>query len=458
MNEAKEHMELSMERRKSAAPVIILLVLFLVVIIAGFASVFYFLNEIEAYKQAASDADYFFRSHTPQQFINRAVDAEPYHYHDPHEEALYFYEAPEGFTMISHSAAWDQDMLELLYFELLRNEHGDEINMLHEVIVYPFSEEEGNMLASYTIGTTAVSFFIQFPAFPPEFTVPFPREVGKITLYSGDTNTTIDSMANSLSHEYGHLYTFYYMLYAENNEYDSDENDSLDATEYAGLREASRFDLITNATPGSTYMEERHRYLFEIAAEDYVQLMGSPRTRQVVDFVDVQQILNGAQQPSRTHDARNAFPQENMMIPLAIDVPGLAEYFYSFIDAKPRVPIEGKKDVTLQIRRESTRFELVGGPRTFIYYTVTWNAPYDSAIYTLAYYDPENYTGWGIPVKTVHPGQTMSAVMGEYVVVRGTEVIHIPDSAMQGSKVLFVVALLPDGTFYISDKLEHNFD
>ena len=447
-----------MERRKSAAPVIILLILFIAVIIAGLASVFYFTNEIEAYKQASSEADNFFRSHIPQPFINRAVDAKSYHYHDPHEEALYFYETPEGFTMISHSEAWDQDMLELLYFELLRNEHGEEINMLNEVIIYPYSEEEGNMLASYTIGTTAVSFFIQFPALPPEFAVFFPREVGKITLYGGDTNTTIDSMANSLSHEYGHLYTFYYMLYTEDDENESEENDSLDATEYARLREALRFDLITNATPGSTYMEERHRYLFEIAAEDYVQLMGSPRTRQVVDFVDVQQILNGAQQPSRTNDARNAFPQENMMIPLAIDVTGLAEYFYSFIDAKPRVPVEEKKDITLQINRESTRLELVEGPRTFIYYTITWNAPYDSAIYTLVYYDPENYTGWGIPVKTVHPGQATSAVMGEYVVVRGTEVVHIPGSAVQGNKVLFVVAQLPDGTFYISDKLEHNFD
>ena len=447
-----------MERKKSAAPIIVLLILFLAVIIAGFASIFYFTNEIEAYRQASSDADNFFRSHSPQPFINSAVDAEPYHYDDPHEEALFFYEALEGFTLISHSEAWDRDMLELLYFELLRNEHGDEINMLYEVIVYPYREDESNMLASYTVGTTSVSFSIQFPAFPPGFSVFFPREIGRITLYGGDTNTTIDSMANSLSHEYGHLYTFYYMLHTENGDYDSSENDSLDGTEYAGLREASRFNLITNATPGSTYMEERHRYLFEIAAEDYVQLMGSPRTRQVVDFVDVQQILNSAQQPSRTADARNAFPQENMMIPLANDVPGLAEYFYSFIGANPRVPIEEKKDVTLQVRRESTQLDLVEGSRTFIYYTITWNAPYDNAIYTLVYYDPDNYTGWGVPVKTVHPGQATSAVMGEYVVVRGTEVLHIPNSAVQGTKVLFVVALLQDGTFYISEKLEHNFD
>jgi len=448
-----------MDCRGSAKVIIIILVtIFLVVTAVGFATVYYFSNEMAVYQRASAEASAFFRSHVPQPFINRAVDAEPYHYDYLHDDALFFYETPEGFTMISHSNAWDQNMLELLYHELLRNEHGDEINLLYEVVVYPDAEEEGSVLASYSRGTTSVSFFIQFPALPYDFTVVFPRDMGRINLYNGNTNNTIDSIAGSLSHEYGHLYTFYYMLYTEPDEYDSDEYDSLAGTEYARLREASRFDLITNATPGSTYMEERYRYLFEIAAEDYVQLMGSPRTRQVVDFIDIQQFLNGAQHPPRTNDARNAFPQENMMIPLANDVPRLAEYFYSFIDVEPRVPVEEKKDVTLRIDQESTQLNLTNGPRTFIYYTITWNAPYDNAIYTLVYYEPDNYTGWGVPVKTVRPGQDASAIVGEYVVIQGMDVLHVPDSAMNGTKVFFVVALLPDGTFYISEKFEYNFD
>jgi len=445
-----------MERRKSAAPIIILVILFLLVLLAGIATVFYLSNEIEAHLQASADADAFFRSHSPQPFINGAADAEPFYYHDPHEDALYFFETPEGFTIISHSEAWDRDMLELLYFELLRNEHGDEINILYEIIVHPDAEEESNMLGSYSVGTVSVNFFIQFPALPPEFTVFFPREMGRINLYSGDTNTTIDSMANSLSHEYGHLYTFYYMFHIDDDDFDPREDGSLSGTEYARMREASRFNLITSASPGSTYMQERHRYLIEIAAEDYVQLMGSPGTRQVVDFVDIQQILNGAVQPTSTINSRNAFPQENMRIPLANEVPGLAEYFYSFIGAEPQVPIEEKKDVTLQIRRDTTQLDLETGPRTFVYYTITWNAPYNDAIYTLVYYNPDSNTGWGVPVKTVRPGQAASAIMGEYVVVHGQNVTF--GSAVSGTKVLLVVALLPDGTYYISEKLEYNFD
>jgi len=236
------------------------------------------------------------------------------------------------------------------------------------------------------------------------------------------------------------------------------EGDSLQDTTYASLREAGRFNLITNATPGDTYMQERHRYLIEIAAEDYVQLMGSPTSRSVVDFVDVQQWLNGADFVTSWLGARNAFPQENMMLPLAVDVPGLKEYFYSFIDAEPRVPREEKQDITLEINRRSVQHNLETGSRTFIYYTIIWNAPYQNAIYTLAWYDPDNYTGWGVPVKTVRPGQTNSAIIGEYVVERGTGVQFPTDGRVHGTRVFYVVALLPDGTFYISDKLEYDFD
>jgi len=363
------------------------------------------------------------------------------------------YDAPEGFTIISHSPAWNQEMLELLYHELLKNEHGEEINLLYEVIIYPYDEEEGNMLASYTLGTTAVSFNLQFPAFPSEIDIDFPQDVGSIVLYGGDTKTTIESIAASLSHEYGHLYTFYYMFGTGIN-----EKDTLEGTEYARLRNAANLGLITGAGPGDTYMQERHRYLFEIAAEDYVQLMGSPTTRQVVDFVDVQQVLNGAEPPTSWLGARNAFPQENMMIPLAGDVPGLADYFYSYIDATPRVPVEEKKDVTLDIQRRSIQHNLVTGLRTFVYYSITWNAPYQNAIYTLVCYDPDDYIGWGIPIKTVRPGQNTSAIIGEYVIDLGDRVTSLDDGNANGFKVFFVVALLPDGTLYISDKLEYDFD
>ena len=145
------------------------------------------------------------------------------------------------------------------------------------------------------------------------------------------------------------------------------------------------------------------------------------------------------------------------MLPLAIDVPGLEAYFFSFIDAEPGAPIEERQDIAVQIRQHSVQHNLVSGLRTFVYYTITWNTPYDNAIYTLVCYDPDNYTGWGIPIKTVRPGQNASAVIGEYVIERGTQIVSLNDRLAEGTKVFYVVAQLPDGTYFISDKLEHHF-
>jgi len=443
-----------MKAERSGRPgIVVLVVLFLIVIILSFVADYHFRTEIEVYRLSKAGMEEILRLHSSYPFINSAVDAKPYIYDDPRDDALYFFEAPEGFTMISHSAVWNVNMLELLYHELLQNEYGEEIDLLYEIVIYPYEEEDGNMLASYTLGMSAVEFFIQFPAFPPDFVIKFPMSIGSINIYGGDTNTTIQSMANSLSHEYGHLYTFYYMFGSV-----IDAEESLADTYYAGLREARRFDLIVNAGPGETYMQDRHRYLFEIAAEDYVQLMGSPTTRTVVDFIDIRQFLNGAQHPPSMTGARNAFPQENLMIPLANDVRGLDEYFYSFIEKEPRVPVEPKQDVILNIERNSVHHNLVSGPRTFVYYEITWNTPYNNAVYTLVFYDPDDYSGWGTPVKTVRPGGTLSAIIGEYAINRGDQIVSLNDNFAEGTKAFFVVAMLPDGTYYISEKLFYTFN
>ena len=439
-------------RRSGSALIVIMFILGLALLGVGLTANYHFSAEFEAYQSSRAEADAAFLAYSPSPFINSAAEAEAYVPYDPREDALFLYEAPEGFFIISHSTHWNQHMLELLYHELMLNEHGEEIDFLHEIIIFPYAEEEGSMLASYSLATTAVNFFVMFPAFPDDFAIAFPQIIGRINLYDGDTLNTIESIAGSLSHEYGHLFTFYHMF---DNE--SDEDGSLERTTYAGLREALQNNLLTSATPGVTYMRERHRYLFEIAAEDYVQLMGSPTTRRVVDFVDVQQVINGAEHPASISGARNAFPQENMMLPLANDVPGLKAYFFSFVDAEPRVPIEEKQDVTLDIRRNSVQHNLVSGLRTFVYYTITWNTPYQDAIYTLVCYDPFDYSGWGHPIKTVHPGNAGSAIIGEYVVERGEQVVTMDDGLAEGVKVFFVVALLPDGTFYISEKLEYEF-
>jgi hypothetical protein len=259
-------------------------------------------------------------------------------------------------------------------------------------------------------------------------------------------------MAVSLSHEYGHLFTYYHMPEI----YDT-ESDAAAQSVYAMLREANRHELISGAYDEAFYREQRHRFLFEVAAEDYIQLMGSATTRQVAEYVDVQQSLYGAENPSTTNNARNAFPQENMKLPLASEVPGLEAYFYSFIEAEPEPPIEERMTITLQMESVSVGHSLEGGHRTFTHYVLTWNTPYNEAIYTVACYDPDNYSGWARPIKTVLPGRRASAIIGSVTAVRGDQVNIRDDDIPQGTKIFYVVALLPDGTYYLSDKLAIEF-
>ncbi|MCL2249607.1 MAG: hypothetical protein FWC13_10085 [Oscillospiraceae bacterium] len=439
-------------KRAGRALIITLFIISLLMMGAGVFGLQFFMEEANAYRQSENESEAFFLARTVEPFVNTAAEASPY-VSIVEDEAvpLYYYRAPEGFTLISHSSAWDETMLRALREELLLNQHGNEINFLHELIVFP-DEQDRNVLASYTMTTDTTRFVMPFPAMPNDFGISFGQGIGIIHLYGGDTVTTIAGMAASLSHEYGHLFTFYHMF----NEALAAGED-LRNTEFARLRGAYMHDLITRSDRGEDYWEQRFRYLIEVAAEDFVQLMGSPTTRQVVDFVDVRQRINTAEAPETMLGARNAFPQENLMIPLANEAPGLAEYFFSFINRTPPEPVQPRQEIVLEITQRVRSFDLVAGQRIVIYYEITWNTPYDGAIYTLVTYDPANYTGWGIPIRTIRPGITASAIIGEYAVQRDGQVHFLNDNLAEGTRVFMVIAQLPDGTFFTSEKLTHTF-
>jgi hypothetical protein len=277
------------------------------------------------------------------------------------------------------------------------------------------------------------------------------RNVGRIVLYGGDTNTTIESMASVLSHEYGHLFTFYHMFGLS--------FDDLANTNFAILRDASRHGLITTGIDDMEfYLQNHNRFLIEVAAEDYVQLMGSPTVRQVGSFFDVRQILlQGLENTPFLNFYRNAFPQLNMRIPLASEVYGLREYFFSFIDSEPVMPAEERMEITLDIRPVTVSFDLVTGHTAFTHYVITWNTPYQDAVYTLVTYDADDDNDWARPIRTVFPDQQAEAVIGAVTQERGNYIHSVDDELARGNRVFFVVAMLPDGTFYTSEKLFFQF-
>lgn len=365
---------------------------------------------------------------------------------DPNDLDLASYLSPEGILFSSRSAAWDEAKLEELYQELLRNKHGQEIYDLARIIVYPQPDEEA--AATHQRMGRQFRLRLKFPCFPRQDTFLLTRIGGVICLYDGDNRTDAMAMASSLSHEYGHHYTLHYM-------FERPLGDPVyEGSQYQALRQIDPARLRTSYVSASDYGDNHAWYFYEIAAEDYVVLMGSPNARSVVDYYDIRQALEGREE--KLSFARNAQVQENLMIPMATTVPSLAAYFYSFVDQAP--PVFAPQTLTLDIEPQSVGFDLVGGYQTFDSYEITWDKVYgQEAVYTLVCFDPENYAETLRPIRTVTEGEPASAEIGALAVKRGDMVYSADDKLAQGTKTFAVTVILPDGTMYVSDLLEYTF-
>ena len=432
-----------------------------VLLCVGIFAIVYSGNSANANVASYEEMNRLLNDYSPTPFVNRSAQT-PSIQADNTEEALYTYKSPEGFLFVSHSESWDESGLRLLYEELLKNHHGKEIETLHEVIIHP---EKDDLWGGVHVPSSLELFLtISFGVFPDGFQLCFPKNVSSIELYGGDYYTTVESMARTLSHEYGHLFTYYYFFNpafeASASFSDEDTKAALLKTEYAELRGAEGLDLIADTffnLESTEYSEQHYRYLVEVAAEDYVQLMGSSTTRYIVDFPDIRESLNGAEYPDEFEQqaAANVRPQENMLIPMASEVPGLADYFYSMIGELPS-PMPQKQEITIDIESHSVGYNLIDGYKTFINYSLNWNAPYDNAGYTIVCYDPDA-SYYIRPIKTVFPGESSSATIGTVTWNNGSSVSWQYDEIDSGTKVFYVIAQLPDGTFYLSSPLEYSF-
>ena len=167
--------------------------------------------------------------------------------------AIKEYKGISGVTFISYSTSWNTiDKLKALETELLKNKNGAELALLEKVEIYPDypagKDTLGQYYAEYNYNTTTVDLL--------------PGRV--IQLYGGNDYRTVESIATTLSHEYGHHFTFYHLIEGENM-----LPDNWLQSEYAKTRE------LTN---GKAHVDGSGEYIWlfhEIVAEDYVQLFGS---------------------------------------------------------------------------------------------------------------------------------------------------------------------------------------
>lgn len=386
-------------------------------------------------------------------FENQAVKAEntePAEEEDWDASCIASYTSPEGIRFLSMSMAWDQGKLQDLYQELLQNKHGEELNTLSYVLIYPQQDEYAAATHQNMVQTKV--FTLRHPALPERLEVPFTRVSGVITLYDGDRCDTVESMASNLSHEYGHHFTFYHMF---GNTVDER---ALLESEYARLRGLDPEKVQCDRMDAQFYLENHHWYLSEIAAEDYVTLMGSPNSREVGQFYDIRDRVNGAApQEEEVYALRNARVQENLMIPMASEVAGLRDYFYSFVEG-PAPELPQKQPISLEIQRNSVGFDFVAGYQELANYELTWNKAYgEEAVYTLVCFQEEAYSSSFYPIRTVSAGQDASAFLGTIWSEGEDSVSYWDDGLASGTRTFVVTAVLPDGTLYTSDPLTYTF-
>jgi hypothetical protein len=203
-------------------------------------------------------------------------------YEDSYTLVAQYEGAKSGVTFESYSNLWKTtDKLKQLEAELLKNKHGEELALLGKVIIIPESaageDVLGEYMANYKFTSTNVSLLSN----------------RTIYLFGADENTTIESMAYTLSHEYGHHFTFYQLINKENKIPGSWKN-----SDYAKSRGVQS----TTSPAHDKALGEYVWSLAEIMAEDYVQLFGSETA-----------VRNSAQM--------------NVALPTPFDVPAIQEYW-----------------------------------------------------------------------------------------------------------------------------------
>jgi soluble lytic murein transglycosylase-like protein len=191
-----------------------------------------------------------------------------------------------GVTFESYSSMWKTtDKLKQLEAELLKNKHGEELALLGKVVIIPNSPAGENVLgeymANYKFTSTNVSLLSN----------------RTIYLFGGNDNTTIASMAYTLSHEYGHHFSFYQLLNRENK-----MPGTWKSSQYAASRGVQTTTSPAHDKPFGEYIWA----LPEIMAEDYVQLFGSDT-------------------------AIKESAQMNVELPTTFDVPTIQQYWNKFL-------------------------------------------------------------------------------------------------------------------------------
>ncbi|SHF10622.1 hypothetical protein [Alkalibacter saccharofermentans] len=317
------------------------------------------------------------------------------------------YTADDGMKIVSYAENWNQDKLKQIYEELKRNTHGEEWSYLESVNLYPGPSLNGKEdgLYNYTLRRTSLFSGEKLSL----------ERGSRIDLYNMDVKNTVSEAARVLSHEYGHHFTIYYL--AKN---DPEFFSEWEKSGFYSARQGSAYGKMSNE------QGTEHRWnIAEIAAEDYVQLYGSPTGKTAIKVNDIKERLDNKtldRQMWFSSAAYNIIPQENMDIPLALTDDNISLYWEEVSGIKADVEYYSKPELKIgkieDLGNEYSMYELA--------WTKSTNGKGEEALsYTVVAFGDEMIDF--VPIKTVFRGEKRSAIIGSVLDKDGRNLRYYTD-------------------------------
>jgi len=349
------------------------------------------------------------------------------------------YKGPLGIEVISFSPNWKEPhQLETVYKELLNNFYSEEIQYFSTVYIYPDSPEG---VAAY-----------YYPDFDYGDQGQYIYKKDRyIEIFNGKDYQDVSQFARILSHEYGHHFTYYYLLTKENRHFAEWKD-----TQYAQIRNFKSYPKVKYYYAHEDDLHyERIWDICEIAAEDYVQLFGSPLAKSSTLYYDaVQRVERNIQEVYYDNHHFNLMPQENLHLPLATEVPGLYLYWLElagYTSTPPKLPM--KPQITLR--------DYYPVYEDYYQYHIQWSpASHDPQMkyeYTLVAY-PTGEPSLPEGVKTVSSGQPLEAFAGSAVYNGGRGTMNVLLDNYEGSYTFQLFIKDQRGYVFSSDPLHVHFD
>jgi hypothetical protein len=332
--------------------------------------------------------------------------------------------------IVSFSEKYDKARIHEIYLELLNNFHSQEFEALDAIYLYPdaplgvagqyFEDIYIDRAGNYGIGDKSY-----------------------IELFNMNKKTPAE-IAPVLAHEYGHHYTISNITVFENKYYSAWKD-----TQYGTIRSFSSYPVVYEFdAPDYAYRWD----VTEIAANDYVQLLGSPNARASWLYQDAEQRLLSGNKETYVPVYFNMRPQENYQLPLASDATGLMQYLLAvggYTGALP--PIGQKPKITAIVSEESFLNEK---------YTIYWDkavSPSEKGFeYTVVMF-PADFPILSIGIKTVADGGETKAVFGSVTKKNDDGSLSAILDYYTGTYVFRVYAKDERGYIYASEDFYYDF-